>query len=104
MLTYDFSPVAVLEQPSSRRLTDRALGRRNIVLPQSGELNPAAGTRNTLPSGCAGRKLGGAEFWLSYPRALPAPPATSAQEASRLDAPVPASTSTGGVRPGARHC
>ena len=33
------SPIAVLEQPSPGRMTDQTLGRRNIVLPHSGELN-----------------------------------------------------------------
>jgi hypothetical protein len=40
---------AVLEQPSSRGVEWYVLGRRNIVLSQSDELNPTAGTGTRLP-------------------------------------------------------
>ena len=35
------SPIAVLEPPSPGRMPSETPGRRNIVLPQSGELNPS---------------------------------------------------------------
>src|SRR5205823_9008135 len=38
-------PIAVLEQPSSRRVPRLSLGRRNIVLLQSSELNASARTK-----------------------------------------------------------
>jgi hypothetical protein len=37
--------IALLEQPSSRRMRWQVLGRRNIVLSQSDELNPATRTQ-----------------------------------------------------------
>jgi hypothetical protein len=44
--------IAVLEQPSSRRMAQSALGRRNIALQQSSELN-ASGTQPPYTPRCA---------------------------------------------------
>jgi hypothetical protein len=42
------APIAVLEQPSPRGVGWQVLGRRNIVLPETGELNASTGTRDSV--------------------------------------------------------